>query len=138
MRRNEKRLYLTRYPIISVTSITDPAANTVSAADYVVYKAEGMLIHSGAWPVAQDTSGNIARWSVVYVAGRYANTAAVEANLKLACKLLVATRFSQREGDVISKRVGDLSISYREGQAGNGGLPVEVTSLIAPYVSLGV
>lgn len=121
-----------------MTSITDPAGNTVPAADYVIYKAEGMLIHAGAWPVAQDSSGNIARWSVIYVAGRYANTASVEANLKLACKLLVATRFSQREGDVASKQVGDLRISYREGPGDNGGLPVEVASLLAPYVSLGV
>lgn len=138
LRRSEKRLYLNSYPIVSVTSITDPAANTVPATDYVIYKAEGMLVNAGAWPVAQDTNGNIARWTIVYVAGRAANTAAVEANVKLACKLLVATRLSLREGGITSKRVGDLSISYRDPQVSDSGLPAEVTSLLASYVSLGV
>lgn len=132
-----KRLYLKSYPIVSVTSITDPASNTVPSTDYVIYKAEGMLLHAGNWPVAQDTNGNVARWSVVYVAGRAANTAAVDADVKLACKLLVATRFSQRSGGIASKSVGDLSVSYREGQLESGGLPAEVTALLASYVSIG-
>ena len=132
-----KRIYLTRYPIVSVTSITDPAANTVPATDYVIYKAEGMLIHAGAWPEAQDSNGNVARWSVVYIAGRAATTAAVEANLKLACKMLVAATFSRRESGIASKRVGDLSVSYHAPSAEGGGMPPEVASLLAPYVSIG-
>lgn len=135
-RRNEKTLYLTRYPIVSVISITDPAGNTVPAADYVIYAAEGMLVHAGAWPVAQDSNGNIARWSVVYVAGRYTNTLAVDADVKLACTLLVAARYSRREGDIASKSIGggDFSISYRSAQAGES-MPLEVTALLAAYRS---
>lgn len=125
-----RRIYLKRYPIQSVTSITDDESNTVVAADYIVVADEGYLEHDWLWPVP------VGRWSIVYVAGRYATTKDVEQHWKTACKLLLADYWNLPQASVESKKIGDLSITYRtEEGTSNPTLPQAVRFLIDAFKS---
>jgi hypothetical protein len=127
---------LRKYPIVAVTSITDPALNTVPAADYLIIARTGSLRHLGYWPVPQNTAGLMAEWTVVYTAGRFATLVDVTDDLKLACVLLVSHRLIHVTPGVASKTAGELSVSYRDPESGDrSGLPADVQGLVWPYVS---
>jgi hypothetical protein len=105
---------LDQYPVASVTSITDPASNTVDADDYKVIEDIGELRHVGGWnfPAALDSNGNLDRWEIVYTAGRFANTGAVDPDFKMAACEWAGMRY-RRPGNVLTKKVGDLTITYK-------------------------
>ncbi len=133
-------LWLRRSPVVSVTSITDPAGNSVAATDYAVIKPRGLLRRPGGWPVPVDANGHEAVWTVTYTAGRWADTAAVPANVRLGAKLFVAERYLKRQPGVVREvvqGVGDVSYAglvtrqYPE-------IPPEVAQLLAPYRSRGL
>lgn len=130
----KKHMYLRTYPVVSVTSITDPAANAVAAADYFVDKPTGILRHFGYWPTAVTATGYPVTWAVVYVAGWFANTAAVGADVKLAAKRMLAWHRDRPGGDVRSVSVGSLSVSYGGEAERNGvAVPLDVASLLGYY-----
>ena len=132
---SKPRIELRQYPIVSVTSITDPDANTIPSTDYWIDKAHGWLVTTGSWQIPQDANGFETYWTIVYIAGRWVATANVDANLKLACKMLVAQLYSNPDQNIASKSVGDLSLSYTNWVSAEqtGGFPPIVKSLIAPY-----
>jgi hypothetical protein len=76
---------------------------------------------------------------VLYTAGRYANTAAVPANLKLAAKMHLTGRYKRPDSTVRSKTVGELSITYADLGGTEADQPTgfdsTVRALIAPYRS---
>lgn len=116
-----KRLYLKHLPIASVTSIADDDGNTVPAADYTVVAAQGILEHDSTWPRP------VGRWTVTYSAGRFVDTDSVSSDLKLAAKMLVGSRFTNRSPGTKS-RVGDVSVEHSE-QA----IPNAVIALVGSY-----
>jgi len=133
-----RQWFLRRYPIQSITSITDPSSTTIPNTDYTLEEEQGRIIAFGSFATAVETDGRPARWSVVYVAGKYATTDVVDANFKLAANILIAERFERPESGVISKKVGDLQIMYSDAGrsfTGPGLIPAEVRQLIGSYVS---
>lgn len=131
-------LALKNYPVVSVTSISDPAGNVITATDYRIEGEKGYLIRPGGWPTPVNANGLVDRWKVIMTAGHFATTAAVDAALKLACKKLVAFARQNTTPGVLSKTGGLISITYRS--AGDGGLapsgvPLEVAAMLGPWKS---
>lgn len=132
-----KRLYLKKFPVVSVASITDDAGNTIPASQYVIWPEKGELEHFGYWYVPQTMNGAPGRWTVVYTAGRYANTAAVNPSLKLATNMLTAGRWMARSPGIMRQRIGELDIQWDRNLEAEG-LPAEVRSILGPYVTISV
>lgn len=130
-----KLLFLDRYPIVSVTSITDDAGNVIGATEFAVWKDYGVLEHVSVWPRPLASTNAPGRWAVVYSAGRFATTADVGADLKLAALMLVALRRASKIPGVQSKSVGDLSITWANGGGGADGVgfPEDVAEMLWPY-----
>lgn len=112
-----KRIYLQRTPIVSVTSITDPAANTVAATDYVI-RQQRWLEHYGCFDHAFTTSGQKTDWIIVYNAGWFASTAAVTKDVKTEVLRAIGSMREAPAAGVQSVTVGDLSISYGSNTGG--------------------
>lgn len=129
-----KRLFLRRYPLVSVTSITDPDGNTVPSTDYILRRERGILEHWGRFPVAQTTQGQPCEWEVVYQAGRYAAVQNVAQQVKLACTRLL-NLFVTSDGTASSVSVGSLSVSYLTPNADTGWVPPQVDALLAEFRS---
>ena len=130
------RIKLRRYPIVSVTSLTDQdsPANTVPSTDYWIDKVHGYLIASVRWTVPQDTNGFPTYWTIIYVAGRFTATSTVDEDLKLACKMQVAAMWRRPDLSVTRKRVDSLELGWAT-QENAGNLIQPVKELLAPYVS---
>lgn len=106
-----KRIYPQRAPIITVTSLVDPAGNVIPATDYVI-RQQRWLEHFGHFNPAQTTAGQVTDWTVTYTAGWFASTSVVAADVKHEMlRALGALRESPAAG-VSSVSVGDLSINY--------------------------
>ncbi len=107
----------------------DPAGNSIASDDYWVDPDVGQLRTAGGWQVPQDSNGFETYWQVSYVAGRVASTALVPANVKHACKMWVANLYKRTDRDLVSKSVGDLSLTYAQGSG------QELPSLIKNMIS---
>lgn len=110
-----KRIFLRAYPVVTITSILDyvtPTPNSVPATDYVVRPDVGLLEHFGRFPLPVTVAGQPAYWKVTFSAGRFVDTAAVPADLKLAANRMIARAWGRKEPGVSSVSVGSLSISY--------------------------
>lgn len=92
-RGGSKRVYLSRTPIVSISSITDDDSNTISSDDYTVVGTLGnsYLEFDG---VMQAPVG---RWTVVYTAGVFADTDSVTDDVKLAALTLIR-RMQENKG----------------------------------------
>jgi len=139
----KKHIFLQRYPVTAITSITDPDSQTVAAADYILIDDEGRLQHHGTFPNARDADGARARWSIVYTAGRYTATNTVAAKFKEAAHIIIAERFRRAEPGITSRKVGDLAITYSDRSTSRSigrslAIPDEVRALLADEVSLSV
>lgn len=131
-------LYLSRYPIAELDSIEDPAGNVVAATEIVLAEEQGTIRRPGGWPVPQNVDGNEDRWIVSYTAGRYEDTAAVEARVKRAAIGLVAHWRNNPTPGISSKTMGNVSIVYQSPIVGAftpDGLPTAVAALLGPFVS---
>lgn len=121
----QTRIFLSKYPIQSVTSITDADSNTVAATNYFIRASEGYLEHIGGyWPKPVE------QWTIVYTAGRYATTAAVAHNARVACEALVAEFLNAPRSPILSQSGGAKSVSYQGRE-----LPPAVKALLEPLVS---
>lgn len=111
----KKRIFLRAYPVVSITSIQDsktPTPNEVPATDYFVRKDIGLLEHFGRFPIPVNNNGQRTVWTVTFEAGRFANTAAVPADLKLVANKMIARAWGRKEPGDESVSVGSLSITY--------------------------
>jgi hypothetical protein len=127
---NADKIWLSQYPIASVTSITDSAGNIIASTNYWIDVDSGCLRTVGGWQIPQDTNGFSTYWSIVYVAGRVASNNLVPANIKLACKMWVATLYKRPDREVTSKSVGGLSLSFATSE---GGLPETIQRMIRTW-----
>jgi len=127
--RESDIIWLRRYPIVSVTSITDPADNTIADTDYWIDKVMGALRANSSWSLPKDDNGFTSYWTIVYTAGYWATTAAVPANIKTAAKMYVAYLYSRPNPEVASKSVGDLRIAYAESK-GDSSIPASIRAKI--------
>lgn len=122
-REGRKRLYLDRYPIVSVTSITDEDSETVASGDYRILENLGVLEHDGVWPLPTG------EWSIVYTAGRFADTDSVSEDVRLACNLLVAHWIGAREVQ---------ESGFAAAPIFDATLPPDVKALVLPYAARSV
>lgn len=106
-----KRIYPQRVPIAEVTSIVDPASNTVPASNYVI-RQQRWLEHYGHFDNAYTTAGQQTDWVVTYVAGWFASTSVVAADVKAEIIRAVAGTREAPAAGTASVGVGDLSVSY--------------------------
>ena len=134
-----KFVYLQKFPITGITSITDTQTTpqTIASDKYVRLDDQGMLRHVGTFPTAKDVNGNTDRWTCTYTAGRFASVEAVTEDWKLAASILLAERYERPEDGVTSRKVGDLAVSYT-GAPASQLVPNAVVGLIGSYVSRGV
>ena len=135
----KKYVYLQKFPITGITSITDTQTvpQTIASDKYIRLDDQGMLRHVGTFPTAKDVNGNTDRWTCTYTAGRFASVEAVTEDWKLAASILLAERYERPEDGVTSRKVGDLSVSYTMADAAQL-VPNAVVGLIGSYVSRGV
>lgn len=143
-RGGARSIFLNRYPIVAVDSIADESGETVEPEDFTIWPTRGQLEHASTWPAPFSANGGTGKWEIAYTAGRFADTAAVDAALKRALYLAIsawrATSALGGEG-IDSKKVGDFSIS--KGGSGSNvvspgaalGLPDSVLLLLQPYIS---
>lgn len=105
-----KRIWLNRYPVISITSITDPASNTIASDEYVV-RQRRYIEFWGRWPQAVASSGQRTDWEIVFQCGLWADTDSVPADVQYTfLKCLEGVRANPTEASSVG--VGDLSISF--------------------------
>lgn len=104
----DRSIWLYEYPIVSITSVTEyddltqrilvAESNTAkSANDYAIVLRSGQLKRRSSnmpWRFPCG-AGNIV---IVYEAGRYADTAAVDARFKLAANLMLANLWRVEQG----------------------------------------
>lgn len=135
-------LKLWHRPIFSVTSIADPAGNTITK--YVMHKTRGIL--EGIFSVPVDSNGLEAYWTVTYVAGNYANTAALidtatgNPDVEVACILTVGEWFGRDKGQAVSsKTISELSITYaKDVETSKRAIPDVALDLLTPYINVSV
>lgn len=100
-------LFLLRRPIVSITSIVDPAGTTFDLTKISIAKQTGVIF--GDFSTTHNTAGLPAPWKVTYVAGAYENRAAVPPALQNACKLVLAWRWrvnaEAEDGDMIPRMI---------------------------------
>lgn len=132
---SKKIIFLMKYPVVSITTFVDAAGNTVPSADYFLEKEIGRLTHWGRFPRPSTTYGLTAKWLITYVSGWFASIEYVAADIKLACKRLVALDFESPTGGVDSVSVGSLSISYSATSADGitGAMPASVAGPLSTY-----
>lgn len=90
-------IQLARYPVLSVNEVNqvalDGTETEITAAGYRLFKAGGVLTRlSGGYPISWLLDASI---SVTYEAGRFEDTAAVEADWKLGCAEIVGEVWKQ-------------------------------------------
>lgn len=109
-----RRIYLNRSPIVSVTSITDPAGYTVPSTDFVV-REKRYLEHWGRFWQAQTTAGQPTNWTVVYVAGWFADQKVVDELVKSEVAKLISMQLTQPDPRMTSITVDDISMGFGGG-----------------------
>lgn len=129
VRGGSKVIQLNHYPVVSVSSITDDDGETVPASDYTVIAELGQLEHESWWPRPEG------RWTIVYTAGSAASTQEVDDGVKQAAIMTVASWFQGRDRDpaLVSKKVGDVSKTYRDGEDARSGLPGTALHLLSAH-----
>ncbi len=131
----QKRIMLRHYPIISVASIVDEGTGVVDSEYYYIDADRGVLEHDWYWPVPEIV------WTITYIAGRYADTASVDMNLKTAAFLWIGDLYNRPDPAVRRIGAGDAAITYRDSTKNLLGAlapPNDVTLLLSPFVSRGV
>lgn len=135
-----KRWFMQKYPIVSVASIQDPAANTIPSTDYYIEKDRGILVHFGRFWIAQTTQGQPCMWTVTYTAGWWSALANVPDDVKQAAYYIIAMLRDQTANGVgvSSVSVGALSVSYGPGSHNSQELdrafmPAEAVPLLQFY-----
>ena len=121
-------------PIVSVTSILDPAGNEITSDFYLLREELGEILFRRIVPVALDSSGAVARWTLTYSAGKFQSPNQVPADLQLAIMMLAARRYQRPEPGIQSSRTLSEGTAYLPNPS-NSILPPEVIELVAPHVA---
>ncbi len=130
----KSKLFLRNYPIGSITSIADPASNTVAATEYVLIEELGVVVHRSVWPRAVDSAGSQARWTITYVAGLYADAEALPVKYNGAASYLLSDMWNRPESQVRSVGQGrDIGTDYFKNAEI---MPPEVAALIGGDVTM--
>jgi uncharacterized phiE125 gp8 family phage protein len=160
-----ERLLLPCAPVRAVLAVYDGTdtgtARQLSATEYTVDKQNGWIEYESGWPWSAQSrpevapfpepNSEVARyivdWSAGYVPlngttatgdGATSTGCTIPLDLQEAAISLTRSRWLSRTRDqaISSKRVGELSITYKADAVESAGLPVEVRDLLAPYRSL--
>lgn len=121
--------YVDHRPLRSVTSIVDPAGNTIASNRYRVYEELGLIESLGYFAQALRADGGQDRWLVTYSAGAYPDVASIPATVKQGVLFLVSKGYYNPEPDVQSRKTGNLTISYIPNPSSSHVVPPEVERL---------
>ena len=129
------RLQLCAVPVSSITRIThydrtDRTGTDYEAEDYYLVQPDDGIVEIFSSPASYD------RLEAVYVAGLWANAAAVPDAVKLAAAELITLRTSPGARGLSAIQVGKVRESYRPPAPGEGPgrFPDQIEDLLRPYV----
>lgn len=124
-----------RRPVFAVTSIVDPAGNTIPASDYFLREEYGTLelLRWPRWAVRSD--GTRDRWTVTYTAGLFAGEGDAPGSIKTGMQMMVAKWYYNPEPDVQSRREGDSATAYIPNPSSMHVVPPAVEALWSPWRS---
>ncbi len=133
-------LSLARYPVVSVSSVTEDGA-TLAASDYELDAEAGML-----WRLASDerTDWRARKITVAYTAGYLLpdqQSRTLPHDVQRACVLMVAAQYNARGRDPLLRSEGAQGIgqvSYLDPRAGMEAMPPQAAALLQPYRSFTV
>lgn len=121
------------YPVASVTSIVDPAGNTIQPDKYVLEGEIGVLRFYDYPPRAVRSTGETDRWTLTYVAGHFEHENVVPWGAKLGILLWIAARYTVHIPAVQSMRTGDSTISLIPNPTAREIMPRDVTTQVAQW-----
>jgi hypothetical protein len=124
---------LSKGPIVSVSSIVDPAGNSIDADDYWIDYEDSSLRTAGRFQRPVDANGHESYWTITYVGGQAVDTAAVPYNIKTAAKMWVSQLFTNPMQNITSKTLGDFSQSYRYDESAADQIPSQIKSMISDW-----
>jgi hypothetical protein len=120
-------LQLERWPVVSVTSVTENGTVLVSGTDFSIDKVRGRLLRL-------DGCGQIVPWSsfplVVQYQGGYS---AIPADLAMACIRLVLLRYKQRNRDPMLMEESTGTSGTRRWWVNGGLFPQEIKDVLGNY-----
>lgn len=125
--RSRKRIHPPDIPVASVTSIIDEDDYEIDSDDYRIFGE--WIEHDGYWPIP------IGWYNLTYNAGHYDTRDDIPENDKLACKMLATILFQRPDSALVSKKVGDLAITYKPIET--GGVPSHILGMLT-HVRVGV
>jgi hypothetical protein len=108
-----KRIYLDRLPIVSITSMTDPAGNTLTVEVDFLVRGDRYIEGIGYFPHAVNDQGQRTDWSITYTAGWFASTSAVAFDVQAEALRVIGALREAPAPNAQSVRVGDLAVTYR-------------------------
>ena len=126
--RGNTAICLTQYPVVSLTSITDPRGiRTMNVADTVLNKRTGVIRPKFAVPFSDPVD-------VVYVAGRGYTTATMPAAIQLAARITVAHLWEPQRGNAGVSGADDELTDERQRSPGLGyALPNRAAALLKKW-----
>lgn len=126
--------FLDRRPVKTITSILDPAGNSIPSTNYVLNEELGILESYGLFPRAVRSTGQRDRWTVLYTAGHFNDDASVSEDAANAILDLVSDYFHKAGPDVQSQKAGiENVVSYIPNPNARFILPPRVQVALAPY-----
>lgn len=124
---DEQMWVFDRYPVASITSIVDPAGNTITSDKYLLLGEVGMIDFYSYPPRALRSDGNTDRWTVTYVAGHFEHENVIPWGAKLGVLKLIAHDYHVSQPGVQSMRTGDSTISLIPNPTAREILPRDVS-----------
>lgn len=130
-------VYLPRVPVVSIASIVDPAGNSLPSNTYSLIHKTGDMRFLSCPLIPVDSNGLEAYWTVTYTAGWFADTAAVDKQLKLICNRAIKAVMDQPAGNVGSLTMGSLSVTFNDpvGAYEEFVLTPDSLAMLGPYMN---
>jgi hypothetical protein len=129
-----KRIYLDHLPIVSITSVTDPAGNTLTVDTQFVVRQDRYLEALGYFSQAVNSQGQRTDWTIVYQAGWFADTASVAHDVRAEALRVIGALREAPAPNAQSVRVDDLAVTYRDVGSEKGGTVLdESMNVLADY-----
>jgi hypothetical protein len=130
-----KRIYLDYLPVVSITSVQDPAGNTLTEDTEFVVQQDRYLEALGYFSHAVNSQGQRTDWTIVYEAGWFADTAAVAHDVRAEALRVIGALREAPSPTAQSVRVGDLAVTYRDVSSEKGQTVLdESMNVLADYV----
>lgn len=130
---SEDQWFFDHSPVVSITSIVDPAAHTILSTQYLLHKRIGLLDFYSFAPTPRNSDGTRALWTVTYVAGHFTLETDVPMGVRIGLLGMMAKWYFNPEPMVQSRRLGDEGTSYIPNPSSTSVVPPEIETFWAQY-----